>query len=53
MNKEHSKIIQDAIAVLKLKAAEHYFHEEYGKYLRNEQSWDEFKAKIDAFEINS
>lgn len=51
MNPEHSKIIQEAIFLLKLKAAEHYFHEEYGKYLRNEQSWDEFRTKIDAYDL--
>lgn len=52
MNKEQSAIIQDAIFMLKLKAAEHYFHEEYGKYLRGEQSFDEMRQKIDKFEMN-
>jgi len=52
MTAEQSKIIQEAIFILKLKAAEHFFYEEYGKYLRHEQSWDEFRAKIDAFEVD-
>lgn len=49
MKAEHSKIINEALFILELKVAEYFFYEEYGKYLRNEQSWDEFRMKIDSF----
>lgn len=50
--KEHSKVINEALSFLKLKVAEYFFYEEYGKYLRGEQSWNEFIARIDDFVLD-
>lgn len=46
MNPQMSSTVFDAIALFELEAAEHFFREEHGKYLRNEQSWEEFQKKV-------
>jgi len=51
MNPQLSAIIADAIAILKLKAAESFFREQYGKYLRGETSWAEFQTIVQNYQI--
>lgn len=48
-----SPIIQKALNYLKIKSSERFFYDEYGKYLRSEQSWEEFEGKINSFVENN
>ena len=43
-----TNLVEVAMAELKIAAARARFREEYGKYLRGEQTWEEFAEIIGA-----